>query len=593
MEEFSFTYRKPDNQKLFDSVRDLSSLEIFDQQTYSPICNNFFVLNETNWNKTTFDSHLQVYSLTGAKDRHVVHGIVKDKQGKEHQKDMFLKYGPLIDPIKYMTGKIRFGEDLSSNILYPELPLWNQTSPLCHTDSHDPNNIPYVDAFFSYLTGHMLHHHNFIHGLDFYGAWLAKQQGFHYDVYDEMETLEESDYFANNIGKLFSMDETVHDEIMQNSRKNKRRLEVSDDADIGVEVVDLADISSMDEIITITNNVDSMDIDLPELETIHSEESVLKAKSEETDDDCSSRSSHTSVSSSMEGSNNDCGSECSSHSSDFEDDEEPALVAIHNFPVQVTCLEKCTSTLDALVAGTHLTDENSEYEENSDDEELMALTEKEWASMVLQLLMTLICYQKAFAFTHNDLHSNNIMYVPTQKENIYYKVNGKHYKVPTCGRIFKIIDFGRAIYKFRGNIVCSNAFAPSGEAHGQYNCEPFFDENKPRLEPNFSFDLCRLATSLYDMIGPETEDPQFDLPIIKIILDWCKDDKGRNVLYKSDGSERYPDFKLYKMIARTVHNHTPLNVLSNPYFEKFVVSRKSINKQQKIINIDTLPSYIS
>ena len=108
MGEFLFTYRKPDNSPLFESIRDLSSLEVFDQQTYSPICNKFFVLNESNWSKTTFDSPMQVYSLTGSKDRHIVHGIVKDREGREYNKDMFLKYGPLIDPMKYLTGKISF-----------------------------------------------------------------------------------------------------------------------------------------------------------------------------------------------------------------------------------------------------------------------------------------------------------------------------------------------------------------------------------------------------------------------------------------------------------------------------------------------------
>jgi hypothetical protein len=43
------------------------------------------------------------------------------------------------------------------------------------------------------------------------------------------------------------------------------------------------------------------------------------------------------------------------------------------------------------------------------------------------------------------------------------------------------------------------------------------------------------------------------------------DDKGKNILYTSDGEERYPNFKLYKMIARTVHNHTPENQLEYPF----------------------------
>ena len=79
--------------------------------------------------------------------------------------------------------------------------------------------------------------------------------------------------------------------------------------------------------------------------------------------------------------------------------------------------------------------------------------------------------------------------------------------------------------------------------------------------------------------------------IIKIITDWCKDDKGRNVMYKVNGEERYPEFKLYKMIARTVHNHTPNNVLENSFFDRYVVGRKGIKKRQKIMNIDNIPEY--
>ena len=82
-----------------------------------------------------------------------------------------------------------------------------------------------------------------------------------------------------------------------------------------------------------------------------------------------------------------------------------------------------------------------------------------------------------------------------------------------------------------------------------------------------------------------------DAPIIKIITDWCKDDKGRNVMYKTDGQERYPEFKLYKMIARTVHNHTPTAVLENSFFDRYVVGRKGIRKKQPIIDIDAMPEY--
>ena len=67
------------------------------------------------------------------------------------------------------------------------------------------------------------------------------------------------------------------------------------------------------------------------------------------------------------------------------------------------------------------------------------------------------------------------------------------------------------------------------------------------------------------------------------------------MLYKKDGEERYPDFKLYKMIARTVHEHTPENEFDKEkdnIFNKFLSSRKKIGKKAKVFNVDDIPSYV-
>ena len=162
--------------------------------------------------------------------------------------------------------------------------------------------------------------------------------------------------------------------------------------------------------------------------------------------------------------------------------------------------------------------------------------------------------------------------------------------MPTFGRLFKIIDYGRAIYKYKNKFICSDSFHKDGDAGAQYNCEPYLDESKPRLDPNFSFDLCRLGCSIFDYLIDDLKevDELDDAPIIKIIVDWCKDDKGRNILYKTNGQERYPEFKLYKMIARTVHNHTPENVLQNTFFERYLIGKRS-KKKQTCIDIDSIP----
>jgi len=211
------------------------------------------------------------------------------------------------------------------------------------------------------------------------------------------------------------------------------------------------------------------------------------------------------------------------------------------------------------------------------------------AAALFQIIMTLIAYQKAFHFTHNDLHTNNIVYIETDIEFLYYKFDGKSYKVPTYGKIFKIIDFGRAIYKVNSEIYCSDSFDIGGDASTQYNCKPFFNENKPRLDPNYSFDLCRLGCSIYDFILDEVIDQNEELDDLqRTILRWCSDDNGKNVLYKKNGEERYPNFKLYKMIARTVNNHNPISQLEDPYFKQFLSNDTPTN----LNNIDLIPCFI-
>ena len=307
-----------------------------------------------------------------------------------------------------------------------------------------------------------------------------------------------------------------------------------------------------------------------------------------SDSTCSSRSSNTDIDEEEE--KDESVSEDSSEYTDEEDsisnsqmseyssmdtDNELVNANVFNFPIQIICLEKLENTLDSLL----------------DDEE-NELTDNEWKSCLFQIIMTLITYQKIFNFTHNDLHTNNVMYISTEKKFLNYKFNDTYYRVPTHGKIYKIIDFGRAIYSYKGKTICSDSYHSKGDAATQYNFEPYFDEKKPRLEANKSFDLCRLGCSLFDYFIEDTED-QKDCknPIAKLIIEWTKDDKGRNILYKKNGEERYPEFKLYKMIVRTVHNHTPEKQLDNTLFKKFVSSKKKI-KKQKIINIDNMSSMI-
>ena len=264
-------------------------------------------------------------------------------------------------------------------------------------------------------------------------------------------------------------------------------------------------------------------------------------------------------------------------------DEVEVSVLIKKFPVQIIALEACEDTLDSLIE----TD----------------ISYAEIVAALMQIIMTLITYQKVFHLTHNDLHTNNVMYIRTEKPYIYYRYESAYYKVPTFGRIYKIIDFGRGIYKYKGHHLVSDSFDKEGDAATQYNMEPFLNDKKPRLDPNYSFDLCRLACSLFDVFVPEDEkdldsearrvsNPNLYNPVKDLIEDWCKDDKDRNVLYKTHGEERYPSFKLYKMIARTVHRHTPEAQLQRDIFSNYKASRKSLPRKAKIVDIDKIPVLI-
>lgn len=247
-----------------------------------------------------------------------------------------------------------------------------------------------------------------------------------------------------------------------------------------------------------------------------------------------------------------------------EEEEEEIYGYIDKFPVQMICLEKCSGTLDELFV-KHQIDE------------------KTAASALFQVIVSIYVYQKMFKFTHNDLHTNNIMWINTDLEYLTYKILGKTYRVPTYGKIFKLIDFGRAIYKFQDKQFCSDSFSNGGDAATQYNFEPFFNSKKPRLEPNYSFDLSRLGTSIFDFLMDENTPVSKMDELQKTIRRWCLDDNGKNVLYKKTGEERYPGFKLYKMIARTVHKHTPENQFKFPYFSQF---ETNLEKDDILMNVD-------
>jgi hypothetical protein len=401
--------------------------------------------------------------------------------------------------------------------------------------------------------------------LDYYGSFLGIQEKFKMNIADDLEYVSSSPFFKENLGKLFVVhDDSQYEYKNLGSRSNKMKLNISSNINT-LDVIEIDDVldanGGMEEVGELiyenekkTSN-DSSDNDSSSDESNNSELNYSSDEEDEHDD---------------EEDDEDWETESESKSSCMSSDDEYISAYINNFPMQMICLEKCDGTLDELFMKNQINDETG-------------------CAILMQIIMTLLFFQKSFRFTHNDLHTNNIMFIKTDIPFLYYKFENIVYKVPTYGKIFKIIDFGRAIYRFQGKVFCSDSFAPGGDAATQYNCEPFLNENKPRLDPNYSFDLSRLGTSIYDFVIGDCEEDEMD-DFQKTIYRWCLDDNGKNVLYKKNGDDRYPNFKLYKMISRTVHKHTPENQLKYQYFKKYCVIVKD-NIPENIIDIDSIPCY--
>ena len=183
-------------------------------------------------------------------------------------------------------------------------------------------------------------------------------------------------------------------------------------------------------------------------------------------------------------------------------------------------------------------------------------------SALFQITYALAYLQIHFDFVHNDLHINNIMYTSTPDKFFYYQIQDQIYKVPTYGYCFKIIDYGRSIFRFKGRLYINDSFSKHGEADSQY----IFEDNTIQ-NLNYSFDLCRLATTILDEFKENEglyEESETHTNIVQLFTQFITDSHG-NVFY--DGSDQ--TFQLYIDITEKAVNAIPRQVLQDPLFESF------------------------
>jgi hypothetical protein len=395
------------------------------------------------------------------------------------------------------------------------LPTTQEQSNLTIDKIQSSNNAAYVGALISSVFSKT----GFPNFPKVYGVLTCISASHKIDISDDYEDLCERSWFSNNIGKLFDIEldnQLEGESVFKHTRTAKHRLELGDDATLG---------------------------DVPELETtvadvLPSEIKNVFNENEEMSDDSSDSSS---VSTSYLFSTHSC--DCSESSEDEDEDDDGSAFAwakFTNVPVQVTIMEKCEGTLYQL------------FTQNSEPEKHIA-----WVS---QVIFSLAFAQRNFSFIHNDLHGNNIMYVKTDLEFINYNCGGVIYRVPTYGYLIKLIDFERSILTVRltgmkePKMFMSDHFDLEEEAGGQYNCEPFYNAKYPMIKPNPSFDLVRLATSMFWDIFPEGPDhaKYKEQPLFKLFIKWLTLPDSSSILFGKTNikHDRYHGFNLYKAITR-------------------------------------------
>lgn len=421
-------------------------------------------------------------------------------------KKVHIKSTMVLSPFKWMRGDYSTSLGLSTT---------QEQSETVHRKLQSPHNAAYVGSLFSSAFSQS----KCIHFPKVYGVFSGISRNHTVDVSDDYEELMEKPWFSQNIGQTFELklSDSVQPAAFRHTRTARMEMELGD-------TVSLGDVPELDGIAV-------GDIEIPDMRPVFN--------SAEEDDDAESDDSSVSTSYVFNVNSCDCSERDDTEEAEEDDEEGFAWATFSNVPVQYTIMEACEGTLHQL------------FQKNPETEKRLA-----WIS---QVMFGLLFAQKTFGYVHNDLHSNNVMYVATDKEFLYYKVAEKSYKVPTYGYIIKLIDFERGTGSIRvagmkePKVFVSDHFALNEEAGGQYNMEPFYIQKFPIVKPNPSFDLVRLATSMFwDMFsdGPEHEDYAGN-PIFKFFMKWLTVDT-KSVLFAEGNPkhERYHGFHLYKAIAR-------------------------------------------
>ena len=485
-------------------------------------------------------------------DEHGFNASLVYKSGEKQP--VFIKRIHLLDPINAMEGSYVWPEDGA-------LPAPSELWQAAFTKINDPMNEAYVDALFAMYASKLVESGTSPHWCRSFGTFNGRVEKYMYNITDEYDSLKNRPWWHKHqrIG-LFQLCKDMDAKLAERAFLSTE----------GMNELVADDFEAIHE-----GGVGAATASEPSNDIVHAEPAV-----DHSSDEPMRLTKPKLVLKRMSPSSSDDDSGTVSTGADSDDSYEfNQYVEFSNFPVQVTLLERAEDTMDALIDA-----------EDDCSEDYASSKDARWSAWLFQVIAALSVAQYYFGFVHNDLHTNNVMWASTDATYIYYKIHSKGkepwiMRVPTYGKIMKIIDFGRATFHLPdpGGFFISDAFYPGNDAGTQYNCGSFYDADEgPRVEPNPSFDLARLGVSLLESLYPETPEaakpvkimskedgklyPETQSLVYNMIWEWMLDDAGKSILRTPKGEERYPDFDLYRALASDVHRAVPMKQIDSALF---------------------------
>ena len=450
---------------------------------------------------------------------------------------------------------------------------------------NNPMNQAYIDTLANYLLGQLRQRNVSPHFCQFYGGWKATAEKYRFNITDEFESYRRYKDFWNRKreGKF-----TLHvekddssesecpesqssDELFATPKSSLRSTAFSyssssTDSDSGKSHVSLSAEGEGQGEGQTQGQAQASTTVLEELESV----STFGTRKTSVSSDCSEESDD-------------------SDESDESDNAYSVFVELKSYPVMMIFQEEADGVLDDLL----------EDDDAVGAPQGTAEWEARWTAWTFQVIAALCAAQGLLGFTHNDLHTNNIVWTATDDSWLFYKSrDGTVWRVPTYGRILRLIDFGRAIFRVGEEWFISDDYESGGDAEGQYNFDRIQGAGKPTIYPNPSFDLCRYAVSIFEALFPEMPIENLEgailsqegnwvvreteSPLWNLLWSWLLDKNGENVLREENGDERFPDFDLYQHITENVTNVKPQDQLRRPIFSSYTVPAKSVGDWETI-----------